>query len=85
MFPKFELIAIMMNFMILPKARRPSADPPREDAEVVSQEDNVGGVLGDIDSAVDRDPDIRRMQRRRVIDAVAEKADHMAAALQAEG
>src|ERR1700674_5235615 len=27
MFPKFELIAIMMNFMMLPKARRPSVTP----------------------------------------------------------
>ena len=27
MLPKFELIAIMMNFMMLPKARRPSVTP----------------------------------------------------------
>jgi hypothetical protein len=46
MFPKLELIAIMMNFMMLPKARR--GDPALEDAEVVSQQDDVGGVFGNV-------------------------------------
>jgi hypothetical protein len=82
MFPKLELIAIMMNFMMLPKARR--GDPALEDAEVVSQQDDVGGVFGNVDGTVDRDSDIARMQRRRVIDAIAEKAHDMAAVLQAE-
>ena len=47
----------------------------------MSQQDDVGGVLGDIDGTVDRDPDIGCVQRRRVVDSVTEKADDMAAAL----
>ena len=79
MFPKFELIAIMMNFMMLPKARRPSVTPRSSTPRSCSQQNDVGRVLGDIDRAIDRDADIGGVQRRRVVDPVAEIADDMTA------
>ncbi len=39
-------------------------------------------ALGDINGLIDRDADIRGMQRRRVVDPIAEIADDMSALLQ---
>jgi hypothetical protein len=47
MFPKFELIAIMMNFMILPKARRPSVIP-RSSTPNRLRKKSVGGASSPI-------------------------------------
>ena len=45
--------------------------------QVVLEQDHVGGLLGYIHRRIHRDADVRRMQRWRVIDAVAEVAHHM--------
>jgi hypothetical protein len=50
--------------------------------QVFLQQDDVGGLLGDVHGRVHRDADVRHMQRRGVIDAIAEEADHMAVALE---
>ena len=54
------------------------------DAEIVLEQHEVGRLLGDVRGAVDRDADIGRMQRRSIVDAVAEKAHHHACALQGQ-
>ena len=82
MLPKFELVPIMMYFMMLPKVRGLRARRARRTAEIVVEQDDVRRVLGDVDGAVHRDADIGRVQRRRVVDAVAEIADDVAATLQ---
>src|SRR5258708_9594351 len=46
-------------------------------AEVLFKQNDIGGLLGDIDRGVDRDADIGRLQGGAVIDAVAQKPDHM--------
>ena len=69
----------MMYFMMLPKVRRPSRTPSCSTSRSCSQQDHVGRLLGHVDRAVDRDADIGRVQRRRVVDAVAEIADDVAA------
>ena len=59
-------------------------DPPAlgdavgEHAEVLLQQHDVGGVLGDVGGGVDRDADVGVVQRQRVVDPVAEEADRRA-------
>ena len=50
--------------------------------KIVFEQDQIGGRTRDIGGAVDRDPDIGGVQRRRVVDAVAHEADDMAEPLQ---
>ena len=52
--------------------------------QVVLEQDEVGGLLGDVGGAVDRDADVGGVQRRGVVDAVAEEADDAAGALQGQ-
>ena len=55
-------------------------DAVGEHAEVLLQQDDVGGVLGDVGGGVDGDADVGGVQGERVVDAVAEEADGPAAA-----
>ncbi len=50
--------------------------------KVVFEQDQIGSRARDIGGAIDRNPDIGRMQRRSVIDAIAHEADDMAKPLQ---
>ena len=79
MLPKFELVPMQIYFRVLAKVRRPSrrlaASTPRSCAE----QDDVGRLAGHVGRAVDRDPDVGRVQAGRVVDPVAEKADHVPA------
>ena len=54
-------------------------DAVGEDVEVLLEQDDVGGVLGDVGGGVDRDADVGVVQGERVVDAVAEEADRRAA------
>ena len=53
-------------------------DALREDAQVPLQQHDVGRFLGDVHRALHRDPHVCRMQRARVVDPVAQVADHVA-------
>ena len=53
-------------------------DAVGEHVEVAFEQDDVGGVLGDVGGRVDRDPDVGVVQRERVVDAVAEERDRRA-------
>ena len=75
MFPKFDEVAMSTYFMVLAKMRRPSIDAVGQDAEVLLEQDDVGGVLGHVGGGVDGDADVRRVQRDGVVDAVAEERD----------
>ncbi len=55
-----------------------------QDAEVVFQQDHGSGLLGHVYRTVHRDPDIGRMQRGRIVDAIAQIADDVAARLQCQ-
>ena len=83
MLPKFELAPILMYLMMLPKILRPSMTPSCEHQQALFEQDDVGRFLGDIDGGVDRDADIGGFQRRAVVDAVAQEADHVALACRA--
>ena len=60
---------------------RVGEDPPAlddavgEDPEVLVEQHDVGGVLGDVRRRVDGDADVGVVQRDRVVDAVAEEPD----------
>ena len=58
--------------------------PGVQHVQILFQQDHVGRVLGHVHGAVDRDADIRGMQRGRIVDAVAQIADHVAAPLERE-
>ena len=50
-------------------------DAVGEDVEVLVEQDDVGGVLGDVGRGLDGDADVGVVQRDGVVDAVAEEAD----------
>ena len=79
MLPKFELAPIRMYLVTFSTVRRPSIIAVMHHVEIVLEQDEIGSLLGDVGGAVDRDADIGRMQRRGVVDAVAEKAGNFAA------
>ena len=58
----------------------PFHDAVGEDAEVLVEQHDVGGVLGHVGGGLDGDADVRGVQRDRVVDAVAEERDVGAAA-----
>ena len=67
---------------------RVGEDPPAlddtvgDDPKVLVEQDDVGGVLGDVGGGVDGDPDVGVVQGDGVVHAVAEEADvHAGAAL----
>ena len=75
MFPKFDDVAIRTYLSVLAKIRRALHDPVGEHAEVLLEQHDVRGVLGDVGGGFDRDADVRGVQRDRVVDAVAEERD----------
>ena len=50
-------------------------DAVGDDAEVLVEQDDVGGVLGDVGGGVDGDADVGVVEGDRVVDAVAEEPD----------
>ena len=50
--------------------------------QIILQQDHGGGLLGHVHGAIDRDANVGGVQRRRVVDAVAQVAHHVAARLQ---
>src|SRR5438046_2583991 len=55
-----------------------------EDVQVAFKQDDVGSVLGDVDGGRDGHADVRRVDGRRVVDAVAQEADDVVATLERE-
>ena len=43
--------------------------------KVVLEQDQIGSCTGDIRGTIDRNPNIRGVQRRGIIDAIAHEAD----------
>jgi len=48
-----------------------------QDHEVLLQQDQVGRLLGDVSGSIHRDADIRRPQRRSVVNSVAHESDNV--------
>ena len=69
-------------FRMLAKVRRPSSTPSATTSRSEREQDHVGGGLRHAGGAVDREADIGRLERRRIVDAVAEEADDVAPRLQ---
>ena len=55
----------------------PFVDRARQDRQVVLQKDEVGTLACDVHGSVHRDADIGRVQRRGIVDAVTEIANHV--------
>ena len=85
MLPKFELVPINRYFIMLPEARRPSRMPRCSTLRLGSTRMMSCRLPRDVGRAHHRNADIGGVQRRRIVDAVAEKADHVPAPLQAPG
>ena len=71
-----------MYLMMLPNTLRPSTTPCFEHQQAVLQQDDVGGFLGDVHRAVDRDAHVGGLEGRGVVDAVAHEAHHVPVLLQ---
>ena len=84
MLPKFELVPMSRYFITLPKARRPSRMPAVQHARPRSSRMMSAASRATSTARRHRDADVGRVQRRRVVDAVAEEADDVAAALERE-
>ena len=82
MLPKLALVVMPMYFSVLAKVRRPSSHAAAQHLQVGAQQHHVGALAGHVHGLVDRNADIGRMQRRRVVDAVAQVADRVAGVLQ---
>ena len=78
MLPKFALVVMKTYLSVLAKVCRPSRTPCASDAQVPLQQDDVGRLLGDVHRALHRDAHVRRVERGRVVDPVAQVADHVA-------
>jgi hypothetical protein len=59
-------------------------DGVAQDAQVLVEQDDLGGFLGDVGRGVDREADVGRVQRGRVVDAVAEEAHGVPEPLQGQ-
>ena len=66
-----------MYFMTLPKVRRPSRIPACSTPRSFSSGIMGGGLFGHVHRAIDRDADVGGVQRGRVVDAVAQVANHV--------
>ena len=82
MLPKFALVVIEMYLSVFAKVRRPSSTPVRRTSRSRFKQDDVGALARDVHGLVDRDADVGRVQRRGVVDPVAEVADRVARALE---
>ena len=69
---------------MLPEARRPSRIPRWRTRRLGCLEDDVGRVARDIGGRHHRNADIGRVQRGRVVDAVAHVSDDVSASLERE-
>ena len=85
MLPKFELVPMMMYFMMLAKQRRPSIHAVVQDREVLLQQDDLGGVFGYIHAVHDGNTNIGSVQRRSIVDAVTRCTRPHAHALSEQG
>ena len=63
----------------------PLDDAVLDDQEALLEQDDVRRLLRDVDRGVDRDPDVRDAERRRVVDAVAQESDDVLARSAAPG
>src|SRR4029434_3770382 len=68
MLPKFELVAMRMYFMMLPKLRRPLHHAVVQHVQRLLEQDDVGRVAGHVHRGVHRDADVGGAQGRRVVD-----------------
>ena len=84
MFPKFELVPINRYFIMLPDARRPSRIPRCSTLSPGLTRMMSAASPRDVGRAHDRNPHVGGVQRRGVVDAVAQEAHDVPAALQRE-
>ena len=84
MFPKLELVLMSKYFMMLPHGAAPLEDAGVQHAEPALEQHDVGGVARHVHRGRDGDADVGGVQRRRIVDAVAEIADDVPAPLERE-
>ena len=70
--PKFELAVILMYLMILAKVLRPSMTASSSTSKLFSSRMMSAELLGNIDGGIHRNSNVRVLERRRVVDAVAQ-------------
>ena len=75
MFPKFDDVRHQHVLQGVGEDAPALHDAVGEHAEVLVEQHDVGGVLGDVGGRVDGDADVGGVQRDGVVDAVAEEGD----------
>src|SRR5581483_4973282 len=81
MLPKFALVVMATYLRVLAKVRRPSTTPWPRTARSRSSS-TMSAVSRDVDRLIDRDADVGDVQRRCIVDAVAQECHDMIAVLQ---
>jgi hypothetical protein len=82
MLPKLALIVVRMYFSVFAKVRRPSSMPSSRTPRSLCSRMKSAELLGHVHRGIHRDAHVGRVQRGRVVDAVAHVADHVAGLLQ---
>ena len=81
--PALLVITYLMNLRMLSKMRRPSRTACDDRREVVVEQHHVRRLARHVGAALaHRDADVRALERRRVVDAVAGHRDELARVLQ---
>jgi hypothetical protein len=75
MLPKLLDVPISTYVIVVAKNAASLHHPARQHAQVLLEQDDVGGVLRHVGGGVDRDPHVRAVQGEGVVDAVAEEPD----------
>ena len=76
-FPKFELVPMTMYFMMLAKQRRPSIIPSFRTARSFSSRMIFAASFATSTPFMTEMPHVRCVQRRSIVDPVADVADHV--------
>lgn len=82
MLPKFADMVTCTYLSVLAKTSSALADALGQHRQILLQQHDAGRVLGHVDGGVHRDADVGVAQRGRIVDAVAEVADRVAASSQ---
>ena len=84
MLPRLALVVVSTYLRVLANVRRPSSMPRRMTSRSRFEQDEVRSLARDVHGALDREAGVRRVHRRGVVDAVAEKPDDVPGLLERE-
>src|SRR5664279_930615 len=82
MFPKFELAPILMYLGYVAEDFSALDNAITENRKALFEQYDVRRVLGDVDGAVHRYANVRGLECRTIVDAIAQKSDDVTLTMQ---